>query len=191
MRYLRHSMLVLCLLAPLSARGDEAQIRKATDALAKGDFQAAAGYCRQAFEADPKDSSAYYTLGVVRWAQSYRAVSEAKKSAGIGAAEAPPIRDAALRDKLRISIAASLAEGHKSLGQALALEPGFGYALLYQNLLYRLDAEVANSESEAKELLARADDQIKAALALKEQGKWKNPTAPVPPPPPPPPPPKR
>jgi len=80
----------------------------------------------------------------------------------------------------------------------------FANALLYDNLLYRIEADLANSTAEAQALLARADDQIKAAVALKDAGKPNlekpgrlrpdappPPAAPAPPPPPPPPPKKQ
>jgi hypothetical protein len=181
-----HILLVSCLLAPLGAAAADELLAKATEALQKKDYTAAAAACRKAAQANPRSADAFYTLGVVRWSEAFPAVMDAKRAAGISPAQAPPIGDAQIRNHLRQMISPGLAEGHAALAKALTLEPGFGDALLYQNLLYRLDADVATSPKDAAELTARADQAIESAKALKEAGKWKQLDAALPPPPPPP-----
>jgi len=41
-------------------------------------------------------------------------------------------------------------------GKALAIDPEFANALWYDNLLYRIEADLANSTAEAQALVARA-----------------------------------
>ena len=154
--------------------------------LGAGKPSEAAAWCRKLAGIEAQNGNAYYTLGVIRWMESFRALGEAKKKGGIPA--------------LRRSLLSSVAEGHRLLEKALAIDPEFANALLYDNLLYRIEADLANSTAEAQALLARADDQIKAAVALKDAGKPNlekpgrlrpdappPPAAPAPPPPPPPP----
>jgi len=42
------------------------------------------------------------------------------------------------------------------LGKALAIDPEFANALLYDTLLYRIEADLASSTAEAQALLVRA-----------------------------------
>jgi hypothetical protein len=130
--------------------------------------------------------------------ESYQAIAAAKKQAGILPSDPPPINDAVTREALRSSQLRGIAEGHKFLEKAFAIDPEFGGAFAYDNLLFRLEADLANSPAEAQALNARADDRLKKVRALLETGKktetqaYLRPdapppaTAPVPPPPPPP-----
>lgn len=163
MKKLLSVMVLVSLAACVSA--DDSLIRKATQALAQKDFNGAADACHAAVKAEPNDPAAWYTLGVVRWAEVFQA-------------------DRSQRARLM----PRLQEGHQALDRALALEPNFGHALLYKSLLFRLDAEMAGSPELAKPFIVRADDTIAKAQELKKSGKWKDSSAPVPPPPPPPPP---
>jgi hypothetical protein len=181
-----HILLVSGLLAPSGAAAADQLLAKATEALQKKDYEAAADACRKAAQANPRSADAFDTLGVVRWSEAFPAVIDAKRAAGISPAQAPPIGDAQIRNRLHQTITPGLVEGHAALAKALSLEPGFGDALLYQNLLYRLAADVAASRNEASELMARADQAIESAKALKEAGKWKQLDPALPPPPPPP-----
>jgi len=161
-----------------------------------GNLSEAAAWCQKLTAANPKSKNGYYTLGVIQWMESYQAIAAAKKKAGILPSDPPPIKDVVTREVLRSSQLKGIAEGHKFLEKALALDAEFGAALAYDNLLYRVEAELANSPAEAQALNARADDRLKKARALLETGKktetqaYLRPdepppaTAPVPPPPP-------
>lgn len=163
-----------------------------------GNLEEAAAWCNKLTAADPKNRNGYYTLGVIRWMDAYRAIAAAKRKLGISPSEAPPLNDAATRESLRASLLKNIAEGHKALEKALAIDSRFGGALAYDNLLYRVEAELAGTAAEAQALLAKADGRLNAARALpsgvpsREMPRVRPdqpPAASAPPPPPPPPPP--
>jgi hypothetical protein len=154
----------------------EMQIDKPTEAAMFGGRFAAA---------QPQNKAAWYTLGVIRWMAAYRDIARGKKAAGIAPGEAPPIRDAALREKLRQSTLAGIAEGRRFLEKALALDPRYADALAYDSLLYRSEAELAATPEEAGALLARADERVKMALEA-QGGNRAEPAAPLSPDAPPP-----
>jgi tetratricopeptide (TPR) repeat protein len=131
-----------------------------------GNLEEAATWCKKLTAADPQNRNGYYTLGVIRWMDAYRAISAAKRKLGISPSEAPPINDAATRESLRSSLLKDIAEGHRSLEKALEIDSRFGGALAYDNLLYRAEAELAASPAEVQALVAKADSQLNAARAL-------------------------
>jgi len=90
-------------------------------------------------------------------------------------------------DRLKL-IAAAIAYEDR----ALALEPNFVDALVYKNILLRMQANLTADPQERKALLAEADELRSRAIALRNAG-VRSPSelsgiAPPPPPPPPPPP---
>ncbi len=155
--------------------------------LSAGKLSEAAAWCRKLAGVDPQNRNVYYTLGVIRWMEAYRVLGEAKAKGRIPA--------------IRQSLSSSVAQGHRVLARALAIDPEFANALLYDSLLYRIEVELAGSPAEARALVTQADERIKAVVALKNAGKLKleqpaplRPDAPPPPVaaiPPPPPPPRR
>ena len=89
-------------------------------------------------------------------------------------------------DRLKL-IAAAIAYEDR----ALALEPNFVDALVYKNILLRMQANLTADPQERKALLAEADELRSRAIALRNAG-VRSPSEPsgiAPPPPPPPPPP--
>ena len=185
---MKHAALAVVLALGLPANGDD--LTKGLEALKAGDLKVAAASVERAIAANPKDRDALYTLGVVRWQSTYNALQEMKKAGGLE----PAARDALRKD---------VASGHDALGKAIAVDPAFFEAYAYDNLLYRLDAELATDPAEVKAYVAKAEARLAKAKELR--GASGSPPAPktgaalpppppakktaLPPPPPPPPPP--
>ncbi|MBI5084059.1 MAG: hypothetical protein HZB13_05610 [Acidobacteria bacterium] len=127
--------------------------------------------------AQPGSANGWYAVGALRWAEAYRPVMEVKKSG-----------DAASLAALKQKLAPGLADGHKALARAIRIDPNFADAMLYDNLLFRLDAEFAPGDAERKSLFAQADKLLQKAIELNKAGKAtvRDPSLPPPPPPPPP-----
>jgi beta-lactamase regulating signal transducer with metallopeptidase domain len=151
---------------------------------------------------DPGNKDAYYTAAVMDWSKVYDAVQTAAPQAG-PPMNAQRIPDPALRGALRSQYQPYIEEGYKLLQLGLNIDPADDHAMAYMNLLYRLDAKIADTQEQSDALTAKGDDLVKLALqTIKAKGP--RPVAPrllsvdavpdfagpfVPPPPPPPPPP--
>jgi TonB family protein len=110
----------------------------------------------------------------------------------------------AVRQNLRAKHGADLAEGFQMLETALQLDPGYSDAMAYMNLLYRIEAGIADNDAQSAEFTAKADGWVGKALeARRGAPRSMGPAsvsldvngpvpmmmmAPPPPPPPPPPP---
>jgi hypothetical protein len=170
---MKHVVAAMVLALGLPASGDE--LTNGLEALKAGDLATAAASVERAVAANPGDRDALYTLGVIRWQDAWNGVGEARKAGKIAAAD---------RDRLKKTVTL----GHDSLRKALTLDPGFVEAQLYESLLYRLDAELAADEAEAKKYATKADEILAHARQMKESGVTSTaPRAGVPMPPPPPP----
>ena len=116
---------------------------------------------------DPTDPTSPETLATYYWEKAYR--DQKVPSA----------------DRLRYALS-----GIAATDRALALKPDYVDALVYKNLLLRVQADLVTDPAQKKDLLAEADALRNRALELKNQraaldsdGK----AVPMPPPPPPPP----
>jgi beta-lactamase regulating signal transducer with metallopeptidase domain len=155
-------------------------------------------------KADPKNKDAYYSLGVLAWANAYPVVT---RSNGPGVHIPQQIADPAQRAKVRAETLPSIEEGFRMLQIALAIDPEWSAPMTYLNLLARLKAAIVDDLAESAKLIAQADEwagkaiqarrtrpaQDKAADRIDVDGPAPTPIPSVlpPPPPPPPPPPAR
>jgi tetratricopeptide (TPR) repeat protein len=151
-------------------------------------------------KADPKNQHAYYSLGVLAWADAYPIVT---KAIGPGVHIPQQIADPAERAKVRAAALPSIEEAFRVLQIAHALDPGWPDPMLYSSLVARLKAAVVDDPAESTRLIGHADEWMARALqARKARPNRKQATdridvdgpapAPIPsvlPPPPPPPPP--
>jgi hypothetical protein len=172
-----------CLLAGL-ARAQDAAGRtwaKAVEAFNGKSYESARALCQEYEKLKPGTAEAPYLMEVARWAEVYGAVEQAKKDGAMGEAE---------RQKLRQKWGEALADGHRQASRALAVDADLADALAYDNLLYRLEAQIAGTGSAARQLLSRADARIAEAKVARQSSPQKRvagmPPAPPPPPPPPP-----
>jgi TonB family protein len=168
-------------------------------------FASAREWALKAIARDATNAGAYYTVGFLDWATTYPDYAAARLSAGMKLADPGIIPDAALRQSVRTKHGAEIEEGFRVLEIALQINPEYVDAMAYINLLYRIQAAIADSDAQSAELIAKADDWVKKALVAKRRqtanthpdagvldvdgpapGPW---TAPPPPPPPPPAPP--
>ena len=136
-------------------------LKRGVETLQAGKTTQAVELLRRAVKADPANRDACYTLGVAVFLESYQALNEFRARYG------PLLR-----------------EGQEMLRKSLEIDPEFGDAMLYSNLLYRIQADIAPTGAEAAELRAKAGALIEAARKVRGKGK----PGPIPPPPPLPPP---
>lgn len=168
---------------------------------ASGDLEHGRQLSQKLIHADPNNARAHYLLGVIDWAISFRAYRKTLTEAGLK----PPqfISNAGLREKFKSAQLPVIDEGLQATQRALALDSGFGQAMVFESMLLREKAATAENEENYRSITAQADALLPKARAAMEKTSPKpsraklDPEAPPPPlhapppPPPPPPPPAR
>jgi bla regulator protein blaR1 len=165
-------------------------------------FAEAHDWALKAIQADATDKGAYYTAAFVDWSMTYPDYAKARLAAGMKPQDPGIIPDASLRQSVRTQHGTQIEDGFRMLQVVLQLDPNYSDAMAYMNLLYRIQAGIADTEAQYTDFIAKADMWVGKALAAKRgQARSTNPPAntldvdspvPVPfvaPPPPPPPPP--
>jgi tetratricopeptide (TPR) repeat protein len=148
-------------------------------------------------QVDPKNPTAYYTLGVIAWMQVHPALLEARAQLGMPPEVPGPLRDPAIRQSLKTTYGFVIDDGISNLERALRLDPQYDDAMAYMNLLLRQRADLRDTAADSTADIASADQWLQQALEAKRAKT--RPSAIVggvtgaatPPPPPPPPPPAR
>jgi tetratricopeptide (TPR) repeat protein len=118
---------------------------------------------------DPTGKEGYYTAAFVDWATVYPEYARARTAAGMQMQDPGIIPDASLRKGLRDRHQARIEEGFRMLQVALQLDPDYGNAMAYMNLLYRIEAGIVDSPAESADMVAKADDWVTKALAAKRK----------------------
>jgi tetratricopeptide (TPR) repeat protein len=156
--------------------------------------------CQKLIRIDPQNRQARYLLGVLDWATSFGSFRATLKNAGVSAPQQGPLRNASLREKLRTAQLPAINEGLQATQEAIKLDPDFGQAMIFESLLLREKAILAESPESYRRAIGQADELIAEAKASAEKSPRPrlNPRLraeiappPLPAPPPPPPPPSR
>lgn len=136
-------------------------------------FDQAKAYQNKVIAVDPKDATAYYTIGVIDWTVAYKNAIPLRQSFGLHD-NGDPIKDkkacAALADKNTPLIQ----EGLDALNKATQLKENYDEAMAYINLLYRRKAETeCGNEDGRKADLATADGWVQKAMAARKANQIK------------------
>ena len=116
--------------------------------------------------AAPNDADGWYTSGVVQWGIVYPEYQRAKQITG-APVDQYRIPDTNVRGSFRNQYRAEAEKGLRMLDRALEIDPAHDSAMAYKNLLYRLEAAMADDETEAARLLGEADVWVKKAIDTK------------------------
>ena len=120
-------------------------------------------------EIDPAAAESYYTIGVIKWTQSYEPRLEARANLGMKPEDPGPISDEEVRQELAQEAVPAIEEGLEALNRALEINPDYADAMAYLNLLNRERADFAESQEEYEQYLAKADDWVQKTLATKKR----------------------
>ena len=104
-------------------------------------FDVAADWYGKLTAADPGNKDAFYSLGVIAWTQASRRVG--------------------------LEYGTRIEDGLSNLRRALEIDPKFGDAMTYLNLLYRLRADLRGSSEEGRQDMALADEWLQRAVQAK------------------------
>ena len=118
---------------------------------------------------DPIASESYYTIGVIKWTQSYEPRLQVRADLGMKPEDPGPIKDEEARLELAQETVPKIDEGLSALEKALEINPDYADAMAYLNLLNRERADFAESEEEYEGYLAKADDWVQKTLDTKKR----------------------
>jgi beta-lactamase regulating signal transducer with metallopeptidase domain len=117
-------------------------------------------------KAIPNDPVPYYNLAVKDWMYAYPRVQQASGQAGLPFSYRQ-LPDPAVRHAVAAQIQPAVDEGVRMVETALRLDPRSSDSLAYLDLLYRCQAAIADDPAQADALLAKADDAVSRAIALR------------------------
>ena len=119
--------------------------------------------------ADPNNADAYYSMGYIAWSKWYPAYGAARQGLGMKQEDPGPIKDVAVREKLKADYGPVIEAGIQALEKALQINPQYDDAMAYMNLLIRERADLRDTAEEYLRDTATADDWVRKALAAKQQ----------------------
>jgi tetratricopeptide (TPR) repeat protein len=131
-------------------------------------FDEAETWYKKVIEADPKNKEAYYTLGVIAWGRTFPKRMEARSKLGMKPEDPGPIKDAKVRDELKMVNVPYIDSGVQSLNKALEIDPEYDDAMAYLNLLNRELADLQSDPAEYKKLIDSADAWVQKNLETKK-----------------------
>ncbi|HVP44875.1 MAG TPA: tetratricopeptide repeat protein [Terriglobales bacterium] len=129
-------------------------------------FEEARQYQEKVIAHDPKDEAAYYTIGVIRWIESYQPRMELRSKLGLKPDEALILLPEC--GQVREANWDKVEAGIRSLSRALGLRPDYDDAMAYLNLLYHERADLQCGDPVAREKdLATADEWVDKTMQVK------------------------
>ncbi len=117
---------------------------------------------------DPRDKTAYYTLGVIAWTKTFPKRMEARAKLSMKPEDPGPLKDKKVREDIRDKNLALVEEGLKNLDKALEVDKEYDDAMAYANLLHREKADLMDSTDDYKKEIAMADSWVDKTLETKK-----------------------
>lgn len=117
----------------------------------------------------PGNRDVYYTLGVIAWAQWYPNYRAARTRLGMKPEDPGPMPHPLVREELKSRYGPVIEDGIANLEKTLQLDPQYGDAMAYMNLLVRERADLRDTAEEYARDIAIAERWLQAALAAKQQ----------------------
>jgi tetratricopeptide (TPR) repeat protein len=119
-------------------------------------------------EVDPKDSEAYYYLGVIDWAKAFTPIQTERVNQHMKADDPGPIKDVKIRDELKEKYGHDIQDGIDNLKKCLEIDKENEDAMSYMNLLLRKKADLEDTPDAAKADIAQAEDWSNKSLDMKK-----------------------
>jgi tetratricopeptide (TPR) repeat protein len=135
--------------------------------------------------ADPTNKQARYTMGVIAWTEAYQPRLDARATYYMKQEDPGPLKvwcdtnrrlsrkDRAACNEAREGLLEAglpiVEGGMRHLEKAIELDPDYGDAMAYLNLLYRERADLAETKEEHDADTAQADDWVQKTLDAKKR----------------------
>jgi tetratricopeptide (TPR) repeat protein len=130
-------------------------------------LQDAAKWNQRRIEVDPKNSEAYYYLGVIDWTKAFVPIQTARVDEKINANDPGPIKDPKVKEDLKSKYENDINDGIEELKKCLTYDKENEDAMSYMNLLLREKANLEDSPEAAKADVAQAEDWSNKSLDMK------------------------
>lgn len=139
-------------------------------------FPQAKAYEEKVIEVDPKDSEAHYTIGQVDWSEAYNNAVKVLAADGLtDKGDGNPKLSKKACAQLQQLNTNLVEDGLKQLQQAVQINPNYGDAYSYLNLMYRRKADLECGNDSARKadlaLADKANDEAMQARKIEEQKK--------------------
>jgi tetratricopeptide (TPR) repeat protein len=134
----------------------------------KKEFDQSEEWYRKLISVDPKNKEAYYTLGVIAWTRTFQTRMMARAELGMRPEDPGPLKDEKVRAKIREVNLPLIESGLDALNKAIQIDPEYDDAMAYLNLLYREEADLANSQEEYDRDISTADNWVDKTLETKK-----------------------
>lgn len=118
---------------------------------------------------DPTAADSYYTIGVIKWTDSYAPRMAARSEMGMAPGDPGPLKDVETRRELAADAVPAIEEGLTALEGALKVNPDYADAMAYLNLLERELADYSETSEEYEEHLAKADSWVEQSMETKRR----------------------
>ena len=118
---------------------------------------------------DPKNPTAYYSLGWIAWSKWYPADQKARIDMGMKPEEPGPLKDKKVREELKAKYEPIINAGLKNLDKALETDPNYVDAMAYENLLFRERADLADDRGGYDRDVKAADGWMQKTLDTKKR----------------------
>jgi tetratricopeptide (TPR) repeat protein len=139
-----------------------------TDEQKKAALEEAKKWNERRVEVDPKDSEAYYYLGVINWAEAFPAIRSARAEEKMKPDDPGPLKDKKVRADLNSKYAQMVDQGIEYLKKCLQYDKENEDAMSYMNLLYREKADLEDTPDAAKADVAQAEDWSNKSLDMRK-----------------------
>lgn len=120
-------------------------------------------------QADPQNKEAFYSLGVIDWAETYPVRMTARSKLGMKPEDPGPIKDKKVKEELRQRNLPLIEDGIKNLQKAIEIDPNYDDAMSYINLIYRERADLAESPEDYKKDSDIAEQWVQKSMDTKKK----------------------
>src|SRR5947209_2788451 len=146
------------------------QAATGNDEQKKAAFEDAKKWNERRVEVDPKDSEAYYYLGVINWSEAFPEIRNARGEEKLKGDDPGPLKDKKVKADLANKYGTLIQQGLDDLKKALQYDSKNEDAMSYMNLLLREKANLEDTPDAAKADIAQAEDWSNKATEVR---KWK------------------
>jgi tetratricopeptide (TPR) repeat protein len=119
-------------------------------------------------EVDPNDAEAYYSLGVIAWAEAYPKIQTARAQLHMGGDDPGPLKDKKVKAEMQEKYGKTIEDGLNALQKAISIDKENDDAMTYLNLLLRKKADLEEDADAAKADVAKAEDWANKSLDIKK-----------------------
>jgi Tfp pilus assembly protein PilF len=116
---------------------------------------------------DPKNSEAYYSIGVIDWTKAYPARMKARADAHMDPQANTPFKDKKAREALCSVNGPIIEDAFKNLNKSVEINPDYDDAMAYINLMYREKADCEESPEDRDKDLDAANTWVDKLMKVK------------------------